>query len=89
MEAWELAVEVGVAVVSGTGAAGGVLWSMARKLQRLEDAVGRLDRLEHEVDEDRKAQVDQWQELNRTLGRIEGSVVGGLTPRTCPLSRTR
>ena len=91
MDVWEVAVEVGIAVVSGVAGAGGVLWSLARKLQKTEDAAGNaekvarenreaIEKLEREVDQDRKQGAEQWQDLSYTLGRIEG-VMSGAPPR--------
>lgn len=87
MEGWEVAAEAGIALLSGIAGAGGVLWSLARKLQQAEDAVGKaeeaakankaaIEKLEREVDQDRKEGAEQWQEISYTLGRIEGAMSG-------------
>ncbi len=92
MEAWEVAVEAGVAVVSGLVGAGGVLWSLGRKLQKIEDQAvtatklakethDSVEKLEREIDQDRRQGAEQWQDLNRTLGQIEGAMSGGPPPR--------
>jgi hypothetical protein len=95
MEAWEIVVEAGVALASGVVGAGGVLWSLARKLQRVEDTAAsaatgtkenreKLEKLETEIDLDRRQGADQWQDLNRTLGQIEGMMSGGSQPMQRP-----
>jgi hypothetical protein len=81
---WDLAIEAGIALASGVVGAGGVLWKMGRELQRIKDLSEgvslKIEKLEKEVDEDRRQGADSWQELNRTLGRIEGQMNGGHTP---------
>jgi hypothetical protein len=98
VEAWEIVVEAGVAVVSGLAGAGGVLWSLARKLQRIEDKADKalasakdtkdsVEKLEHEIDQDRRQGAEQWQDLNRTLGQIEGAMSGAPPRPRLPSNR--
>jgi outer membrane murein-binding lipoprotein Lpp len=98
MEAWEVIVEAGVAVVSGLVGAGGVLWTLGRKLQKIEDKADKalvevkelrdsVQKLEREVDQDRRQGAEQWQDLNRTLGQIEGMMGGGPPRPRLPSNR--
>jgi hypothetical protein len=85
---WELAVEVGVSVASAGLTVAGAIWTFARRLQKIEDDVsetkksiekteGLVRKLDEEVDEDRRQGAEQWLDLNRTLGQIEGMMSGG------------
>jgi DNA anti-recombination protein RmuC len=85
MESWEILVEGGVALASGCAGAGAILWNLSNKLSHVlsearsaklaaEALEKRIDKLEEELGEDRKEAAEQWQHLNRTLGRIEGAM---------------
>ena len=67
---------VGIALSSSAAGAGAIVWSLSSRLQdaknRLSNAELRLDKLETEVNEDRRDDVRQWADLNRVLGQIEG-----------------
>jgi F0F1-type ATP synthase membrane subunit b/b' len=87
----ELAVEFGISAASAGVTGMGMLWTFARRMQRMtdetaeakkiaEEAKQLVQKLDQEVDEDRRQGADQWQELNRTLGQIEGMMSGGPPP---------
>jgi 3-dehydroquinate synthase class II len=91
VEVLEIVVEAGVALAGGVAGAGGVLWSLARKLQSIEDVAKsaekvakenreKVDKLEVEIHQDRRQGAEQWQDLNRTLGQIEGMMSGSPMP---------
>jgi chromosome segregation ATPase len=113
VQTWELAVEVGISVASAGATALGMIWTLARRMQKDSDEAAetkktataahdrlekldrelneRIEKLEAEVDEDRKQGADLWQDLNRTLGQIEGMMSGGppVNPRGKLPSRGR
>jgi hypothetical protein len=90
MESWEILLEGGIALVGGLTGAGGMLWNLSSKIkaaqleaQEAKAAAARgekrIDKLEDELDKDRKEAADQWQQFSRTLGRIEGQMNPGMS----------
>jgi len=84
----EFVVEVGISLASAGSAAMGTIWTLARRMQKMadetaeakklaEEAKGLVLKLDQEVDDDRRQGAEQWQELSRTLGQIEGMMSGG------------
>ncbi|HTQ43914.1 MAG TPA: hypothetical protein VMI75_14230 [Polyangiaceae bacterium] len=93
MQTLELAIEIGASLLSAGAGAIGATFTFARRLQKMadeaaeakkiaEEAKQLILKLDAEVDEDRKMGAEQWQDLNRTLGQIEGIMSGG--PPTNP-----
>jgi hypothetical protein len=94
VQSWELAIEIGISLASAGSAAMGTIWTLARRMQKLVDeteeakklareALDHVKKLDEEVDDDRRQGADQWHDLNRTLGQIEGMMSGGppINPR--------
>lgn len=88
MQTLELVIEVGISLASAGSAALGTVWTLARRMQKVadeateakkiaEEAKQLVHKLDAEVDEDRRQGAEQWHDLNRTLGQIEGVMSGG------------
>lgn len=88
MQSLEIVVEVGISLASAGAAALGTVFTLARRMQKgldeaaeakkiAEEAKQLVHKLDTEVDEDRRQGAEQWHDLNRTLGQIEGMMSGG------------
>lgn len=87
MQTLELVITVGISLASAGAAALGTVFTLARRMQKIideaaeakkiaEEAKQLVHKLDAEVDEDRRTGAEQWHDLNRTLGQIEGMMSG-------------
>lgn len=95
MQAVELLIEIGISVASAGTAALGTMFTLGRRMQKIIDeateakkiateAKELVNKLDKEVDDDRRQGAELWQDLNRTLGQIEGVMSGGSGPTMPP-----
>jgi len=96
MDLGTLAIDAAVSVVSASAVVVAAAWKLGRDIQKIKDtaesaveAAGRAekkaDKAETSIDALAKEENESWQELNRTLGQIEGAM--GITPRPKMKSR--
>jgi len=96
MDIGALALEVAVSVVSASAVVAATAWKLGRDIQKIKDtatnaveaaarAEKKADKAETSIDALAKEENESWQELNRTLGQIEGAM--GITPRPKMKSR--